>query len=895
MSAAIDNGFGAPFNEIFDDEEHAEWAFDLMLDTLDHLSIYEDDDQRFAVILVERDGGQNLHLYYGKRLILGFRNRKAATKRVSLVFFDDDVPIEDCVREREYNARLVGGRHIGGYGLVLEDAMPFSAEVERAFHAALDAIVTYSAGLNRSPRRADQELQTDAIAQAIFDPLLRPDLLRDGVIIAKGLPQFITAAREFDREELSAEIAIAEEQRREVLHRFSLEDWPEMALERYALGQEDKDNYCYWLEFRTTQLGSMRGGSSTKHIIFKRQKTTGWYFPKKYSDVHTAWETVRSAFVQMFEFVRSGEWRRITELEAISGARVLRTKSLHMYFPTDVLPVTSADHLKYFLTKLGAYRHEMRHWDPVLLNRELLRVLRSKPDLEEWTTNELGKFLYIWSDPRESGRIVKITPGDGALYWDDCLDNGYICMRWDETDDLTAYDNLAEFSEYFNLIGEESYSYDSAGSAKIAKQLWTLRELEPGDIVVAAKGASEILAVGTVVDPGYEWLAARSEAKHAVHVKWDTTYARPMTLPTGWNAVILAEVSSDLYRKIISLPTTEKQRESLSTPTPPPVKPPEEYKRMSDALERKRQVILYGPPGTGKTYHARGFAVWWLLKQQDDPRRYDVIGDPASLRQIESELTDVADGSLTWITFHPSYSYEDFVEGFRPVESADSGLVLKMEDGLFKRICREAQVNPDKRYLILIDEINRANLAKVFGELITLLEKDKRGLTITLPQSKESFSVPDNVFLLGTMNTADRSIKLMDTALRRRFAFIELMPDVAPLAGAAVNDLALDDFLLALNARVARNEGREKQLGHALLMDDGEAIADAAEFARRFRQEILPLLQEYCYDNYDDLADYIGRDLVDPDAGQLKADVLDDDDALIAALVTLTASEHATD
>jgi 5-methylcytosine-specific restriction protein B len=135
----------------------------------------------------------------------------------------------------------------------------------------------------------------------------------------------------------------------------------------------------------------------------------------------------------------------------------------------------------------------------------------------------------------------------------------------------------------------------------------------------------------------------------------------------------------------------------------------------------------------------------------------------------------------------------------------------------------------------------------------------------------------------------------MDTALRRRFAFIELMPDVAPLAGATVNELALDDFLLALNKRVARTEGREKQLGHALLMDDGEAIADSAEFARRFRQEILPLLQEYCYDNYDLLADYIGTRLVDSGAGQLNSDILDDDDALIAALATLTASDNATD
>ena len=164
---------------------------------------------------------------------------------------------------------------------------------------------------------------------------------------------------------------------------------------------------------------------------------------------------------------------------------------------------------------------------------------------------------------------------------------------------------------------------------------------------------------------------------------------------------------------------------------------------------------------------------------------------------------------------------------------------------------------------MLIDEINRANVAKVFGELITLLEMDKRGLLVTLPQSKESFCIPPNVYLLGTMNTADRSIKLLDAALRRRFAFIELMPDVELLRGAKVGTLALDDFLEELNRRIAKTEGREKQIGHSFLLEGDEPITEPDEFARRFRQEILPLLQEYCYDDYSALASYIGAKLVE--------------------------------
>lgn len=264
-------------------------------------------------------------------------------------------------------------------------------------------------------------------------------------------------------------------------------------------------------------------------------------------------------------------------------------------------------------------------------------------------------------------------------------------------------------------------------------------------------------------------------------------------------------------------------------------------------------------------------AVLSLLAERD-PDLQPFVGD------------DEVVSPLTRVTFHPSYSYEDFIEGFRPHDTGDRSLSLRLADGVFKRVCHAALAQPTKRFLLVIDEINRANVAKVLGELITLLEIDKRGLLITLPQSKESFCIPPNVFLLGTMNTADRSIKLLDAALRRRFAFIELMPDVEVLRGAKVGTLALDDFLEELNRRIAKTEGREKQIGHSFLLEGGEPVTDADEFARRFRQEILPLLQEYCYDDYTALASYIGSKLVDKSAQTLDRERLSDADALVAAL-----------
>lgn len=254
--------------------------------------------------------------------------------------------------------------------------------------------------------------------------------------------------------------------------------------------------------------------------------------------------------------------------------------------------------------------------------------------------------------------------------------------------------------------------------------------------------------------------------------------------------------------------------------------------------------------------------------------------DPAA---EEVTFGSISAGPLTRVTFHPSYSYEDFVEGFRPIEAGSGQLALRMTDGVFKRVCREALANPSTPYLVLIDEVNRGNLPRIFGELITLLEKDKRGLTVALPQSHELFSVPPNVYLLGTMNTADRSIRLLDAAIRRRFAFEELMPEPELLKGESVGDLDLELFLRGLNSRIAIRVGREKQIGHSFLLDIGEGDR-AVEFARRFTQEILPLLQEYAYEDYETLGALIGDELVDRHGKTIRREILDDPMQLIDAL-----------
>jgi len=202
---------------------------------------------------------------------------------------------------------------------------------------------------------------------------------------------------------------------------------------------------------------------------------------------------------------------------------------------------------------------------------------------------------------------------------------------------------------------------------------------------------------------------------------------------------------------------------------------------------------------------------------------------------------------------------------------------------VFKRVCDAARAHLHMRYVVLIDEINRGNIPKIFGELITLIEKDKRGLPFQLPQSGVNFEVPPNVWIIGTMNTADRSVHLLDTALRRRFTFLELMPEHDLLEGYTAGALALDVFLDGLNEKIRRRFGREKQVGHSMFYHGSEIVDTPEAFAAMFRFELLPLLQEYLYEDYRELRDLLG-DVIDADAQRLAADVVDDPDALCAKL-----------
>ena len=272
------------------------------------------------------------------------------------------------------------------------------------------------------------------------------------------------------------------------------------------------------------------------------------------------------------------------------------------------------------------------------------------------------------------------------------------------------------------------------------------------------------------------------------------------------------------------------------------------YIKPVDALN----IILYGPTGTGKTYATA--------------RRCIVLCDGAtdglSEEDVRARYKELVEGGrIEFVTFHQSYGYEEFVEGLRPqTGDGTAGFRLVPEDGILKRMAKRAQDAPKYAHVLVIDEINRANVSKVMGELVTLLEEDKREnaeneISVTLPHSYEPFTLPPNLHILGTMNTVDRSIALLDTALRRRFRFEEIAPDPDKLKE-DVDGINLRAVLRAINERLEWFLDRNHLIGHAWLM----GARDKAHVDEIMRNKIIPLIAEYFYDDWSKVRAVLGGD-----------------------------------
>ncbi|MVU82298.1 AAA domain-containing protein [Nocardia sp. ET3-3] len=656
------------------------------------------------------------------------------------------------------------------------------------------------------------------------------------------------AIAEFDRAALAETLAAAEEQRQQVLKLFPLEEWPSLPLSRYALGlgaDGDDVTYCRLLEFNTPALGSISGGSAIKHMIY-RHNSGEWRLAANLRgmDVEDAWVRLRGEFAAALEAVGRGDFSVLDDLPVLQSGQALATKTLSVYYPDQFLPIASGSHLRAFVQALGGTPE--RNAPAWRVNRHLRDIVAADPELAQWHPIEVMHFLYSEFDPRPEKRTVwKIAPGRNASFWDECLSGGYICVEWDEVGDLAQYTSDTELK--FAL---DSYWPRTAGGNLVkARNLLAYRDLQPGDRVVANLGMTHILAIGTVTE-GYRFDESRALAKHVVPVAWDTRYEQDLPEPQRAWVPTFAKVSEQLFSQFLRMGDLAES-EALEVPVP------EDVSQLLAVLDRKKQAILHGPPGTGKTRLAlsAALAVDGRAASIDTPDRGSAIAKM------------LADGRIQLVTFHPSYGYEDFVEGYKPVhDAAATGLRLALTDGLFHDLCTAAAKDRDHVYLLIIDEINRGDLPRIFGELITLLESDKRGIEVQLSISKRRFAVPANVRIIGTMNTADRSVSHLDAAIRRRFGFVYVGPDPDALSG-AIGPLELSAFLTSLNGRIAECLDTDHQIGHAYLLCDSEPLATDEELFTAYYHDIVPLLEDYCVGRAELLRQILGG-LVDQDTGR---------------------------
>ena len=381
---------------------------------------------------------------------------------------------------------------------------------------------------------------------------------------------------------------------------------------------------------------------------------------------------------------------------------------------------------------------------------------------------------------------------------------------------------------------------------------YPLTEPARGDIILVRTGRQKGRAVGIVQRNDYVESGLNENSR--IHVLWINKSESGLSKNTPIAAMSKAhgtrsafeetegyKPSFHLIERLIGKPIKNEPESNL-----------EDLPPKTDTLEHSHSLnqILYGPPGTGKTYNTINYAVAII---EDKSLAEIEREDREEVKQRFDELKE--GGQIAMVTFHQNFTYEDFIEGIRPVlDDEDRDIEYELHKGVFRKIADQARENREQNYVLIIDEINRGNIAKIFSELITLIEPSKRigskkdEITVTLPYSQDSFGVPENLYIIGTMNTADRSIAPLDTALRRRFEFVEMMPE--PYHASISTDIEgvnCQKLLDEMNKRIHFLLDREHQIGHTYFMD----VDDMESLSATFKNKIIPLLQEYFYDNWE--------------------------------------------
>ncbi|MDI6893791.1 MAG: AAA family ATPase [Bacillota bacterium] len=638
-----------------------------------------------------------------------------------------------------------------------------------------------------------------------------------------------------------------------------------------------RDSLVYWLEFknddefRTDCFGGIGGGSALNYKIYRRKETGEWITgsPQHQKPI-TVDEAILIARRHRDQLIQAS--RALAELPP--GASDEQYLALQHRLAAVAPDVSDTAWGHKYLSLL--YPDKLDDFHSELWQRFYLVKLLQEPPPHGGRYVAAGRYVRLathfgWP-MTDLTAVLKGQFGSPHRYWAFNLgphappgevmrDRQIVALGFPALGDLSWLTPRQE--SIASLAGKISAAYPSLAqeALTLARQMnWFVTRVSERDIVVVVRG-QDVLGIGRVAG-GYMF-SGETDFPHRVPVEWlaEGDALRQVNL----NALGLAPMGETALLSRIGDHRAILQIERLSRVQPPPP-PPDGLRdiprRIQDILERKGQVILYGPPGTGKTYWAE-----WTARELAARHAFGKpFGDLASVQKEEVVgSAGEAGGLVRMCCFHPAFGYEDFIEGYRP-QNIEGQLSFTLQDGIFKRLCRDAAARPDRRFYLVIDEINRGDIPRIFGELLTVLEKSRRSQPILLPLSGEILRVPENVYIISTMNTADRSIALLDTALRRRFGFIELMPDPGVLADAVVEGIPLGRWLEALNERICEHIGRDArnlQIGHSYLLHRGRPVTTFEQLVRVLRDDILPLLQEYCYEDYATLENILGNRLVD--------------------------------
>lgn len=472
--------------------------------------------------------------------------------------------------------------------------------------------------------------------------------------------------------------------------------------------------------------------------------------------------------------------------------------------------------------------------DSFVISEQVNEENRKKPD----------EGVALGDSDIETTRYWLYSPGHNGERWDEYYQQGIMAIGWGEVGDLSVFEDKNQMkTKMKNTYGhpDRSYKNDAHAAWQFAK------EMKVGDVIFVKRGMRQIIGRG-IVESDYIYDEEQSGHYDNIRkVKW--THKGEWEHPGG-QAVLktLTDITpyTDYVEKLNNLFETEYEEEIEEKEISYPVYTRDnflnevyindsEYETLVELLRTKKNIVLQGAPGVGKTYAAKRLA-------------YSIMG-----------LKDKS--RVAMVQFHQSYSYEDFIMGFRP-----SATGFELKKGIFYNFCKKAEIDSDNDYFFIIDEINRGNLSKIFGELFMLIENDKRGTEIQLLYADEMFSIPKNVYIIGMMNTADRSLAMMDYALRRRFAFYDMKPGFDS-EGFRSYRSSLDNEkfnrLIAcindLNAVIANDDslGEGFCIGHSYFCNldtiNDKTLSSIVEY------EIIPLLKEYWFDELSKIRDWSDR------------------------------------